>query len=64
MIDRCPMKLIDGPVHRLMRFAEYARESSMWPVAGGALDQSPAFMEAESMIRSERRAWRTHLGLD
>jgi hypothetical protein len=58
------MKMIDPRIAKLLRFAEYARESHLWPVAGGALDQNPAFIEAESLIRSDRHAWRNHFGLD
>ena len=46
-----------------MQFAEYARGSGLWPVAGGALDQCEAFMEAEQQIRKDRSYWRSKFGL-
>lgn len=57
----CPLKSIDPRTTELMRFATYARESGMWPVPGGALDQSPAFLEAEALIRADRANWRRQL---
>lgn len=57
------MKSITPEVGRLMQFADYARESKLWPVAGGAVDQCEAFMEAEKLIRRDRSAWRAKQGL-
>lgn len=57
------MKSIDDKASQAMRFAGYARESGLWPVTGGAMDQSPAFMEAEQQIRQDRAYWNAKLGL-
>lgn len=59
MIDTCPQRLVDAGTHWLLRLAEFA-EKGTFPVAGGVLDQSPAFIGAMELIRSEKLSY----GLD
>lgn len=62
-IETCPMQRIGRQENDLIRAARAARESHLWPVAGGSLDQTVAFTTAESFIRSDRAAWRAEQGL-
>lgn len=63
VVTQCPMTHIDRQTSEVLRYAGYARESGLWPVSGGALEQSAAFMAAEAMIRADRAACRAQLGL-
>lgn len=63
VIDSCPMARVGRKENEAIRYASYARESSMWPVTGGALEQTQAFLTVESFIRQDRAAWRAEQGL-
>lgn len=41
--------------------AEFA-EKGAWPVGGGVLDQSAAFVEALAVLRSEEAVWKAKAG--
>jgi len=59
----CPLNHIDEQTSELMKYAGYVRKLQTFPVAGGALDQTEAFMAACSMIESDTSIWRAHFGL-
>ena len=56
------MKSITPQTDRLMKFAGYARDLHVLPVAGGALDQSPAFLAGMTLIERDRNEWRSYFG--
>lgn len=64
VITECPLKMIDGKTDEVIRYARYVRDSGIWPVAGGALDQSAAFVAATSQIRNDHEAWKRDLTSD
>ncbi len=63
-LTRCPKEVMTPLTSELFEYAETVRRSGLWPVAGGSLEQTPAFLTAERIVRSDRAAWRAHFGLD
>lgn len=59
-LTTCPLTVLDARLSRVMRFARYAAELKIMPVAGGMLDQNPVFLEAMALIESDRASWRAH----
>lgn len=57
------MKCITNQTNELIRFAGYLRDVRAFPVAGGTLDQTEAFLEAAKLIEADRASWRAHFGL-
>jgi hypothetical protein len=55
-LTQCPMTYIDNNTGKLIEYANHADNGHL-PVAGGMLDQTPAFVSGLAMIRAERAAY-------
>ena len=61
-ITCCPLDLITADVWEVIRYAELY-EKGLPPVAGGALDQAKAFIDAAGLIFEEQAFWKKKLGV-
>jgi|GEM_PF-6813095 len=48
------MEQTDDQTWQAIRFAGYVQKSNLWPVDGGALDQSRWFLDAEQQIKHDK----------
>jgi hypothetical protein len=55
-LTQCPQKYMTRDITELYRFAEFAIEGH-WPVSGGTLEQTPAFLEAMRRVKSDKAAF-------
>lgn len=51
-MTQCPMQYVDGEAAEALRFVDIAKTGPM-PVAGGSMDQTRAFLDAEQLVRSD-----------
>ena len=57
IVDGCPLELVPRPVWALLDMAALYRRG-LPPVAGGALDQAQAFLDAVQFAWAEMALWR------
>lgn len=55
-LTQCPMTYIDDKTARLAQYATHADNGHL-PVAGGMLDQTPAFVAGLAAFRTERASY-------
>ena len=51
-LHRCPYQVVPDGMWSVLRYSALAR-NGLWPVAGGALDQSQSFLDAHQIVTSE-----------
>lgn len=62
-ITQCPMELVSREAWDVIELAELY-EKGLPPVAGGAMDQAAAFVEACRLIWATQKKWKQQLRMD
>jgi hypothetical protein len=57
-ITSCPHKLLQPGTSEFLMLYDFTQKGGPWPVAGGVLDQSAAFVDAVRFMRGEEARWR------
>ena len=62
-VNSCPYRAVPATTWALITDLDWAMDQGAWPVGGGLLDQSAAFVQACEAWRVACNRWKAKLGI-